>query len=407
MQELMKNKNYCYLMMSDIVNRFGDAIDAIVFSWLAYSLTKNASFSVLVYALNRIPTVILMPFVGAFIENQKKHKIMIISDLVRAVLVGYVVIRIWNGTFVSYELLMITFLISCAETFRQPASKCMIPLIVSKEKLDEAISYNTSFSTMAELIGTACAAMIIGWIGNTGAMCIDILTFLLSALFLSLLKIDEKYDDAKRNDLKEELREGLHVVKENHVISYLLLVSLFLNGLFVPYNSLEASFVGEVLQGNEAVLSLSGMASGIGMIIGSSLYPKISSKVSKRSILMTASIMLTSVYLCSFGISFLDLYEIRVVLFVLLMFIVSLSLGMHSVCTQVLIISYCDAKYLARVSSLMIALSQACSPVLSLLVSFLVRYISIGHLFLLSGICMIIGDVLIFRKRVMPHELQK
>lgn len=407
MKKLMRNKNYCLLMISDVINRFGDSIDAIVFAWLAYSLTSNASFSVLVYAMNRIPTVLFMSFVGAFIEKKKKHLIMIISDLMRGIFVSYVVIQIWMGEFAADELLIITFLISCAETFRQPASKCMIPLIVSNEEMNEAISYNTSFCTMAELAGTACAGVIIAWIGNVGAMCIDICTFILSAIFLSLLRVEETRNESEKKDLLRDMKEGFHVVKKNHIIQYLLLISLFLNGLFVPYNSLEAAFIADVLKSDEMVLSVSGMASGIGMIIGSSCYPKLSDKVTKRTIFLTGATMLTGVYLCSVGIAYLRVYIIRVILFVILMFAVSLSIGAYSVCTQVLIISYSDRRYLARISSLMLAISQACTPVFSLIVSVLVKYISVKELFLLSGLLMIIGDVLLFRKKVMPDELQK
>lgn len=406
MKELLRNKNYFYLMCSDIVNRFGDSIDAIVFAWLAYALTDNASFSVLVYACNRIPTVLLMPFSGAFIEKKKKQKVMIVADLTRGILVGIIVVqRIWH-TFYAWELLVVTFLISCVETLRLPASKCMIPLIVEDGEIDQAISYNTSFSTIAELAGTASAAFIIGVAGNEGAMCIDILTFVVSALFLRLLKVKEEQKEHQA-DLLVEMKEGLSYVKKEKVICYLLLISLFLNGSFVPYNSLEVPFISEVLKGDSAVLSMCGFASGLGMIVGSSLYPKVSQKLSKRSILLFGAGMLTCIYLGGSLSAFIDPDIVRISFFVVLTGFVGIGVGMYSVCTNVLIVSECGTEYLARVSALLSAASQALSPVLALLVSGVVNYISIHSLFLISGIFMVIGDILLFRKKAMPNALQK
>jgi hypothetical protein len=62
--KLLKNKNYCKDLASTIVNRFGDSVDAIASSWIVYELTGQAAWSAIIYAINRLPTIIVTPLVG-------------------------------------------------------------------------------------------------------------------------------------------------------------------------------------------------------------------------------------------------------------------------------------------------------------------------------------------------------
>lgn len=47
---LLKNRNYTKLLSANMINRLGDGIDSIAFTWLTYALTKNASLSAIVFA---------------------------------------------------------------------------------------------------------------------------------------------------------------------------------------------------------------------------------------------------------------------------------------------------------------------------------------------------------------------
>ena len=66
---LLKNRNYTKLLSANMINRLGDGIDSIAFTWLTYALTKNASLSAIVFAANVLPTVFI-PATGRSICGQ-------------------------------------------------------------------------------------------------------------------------------------------------------------------------------------------------------------------------------------------------------------------------------------------------------------------------------------------------
>jgi hypothetical protein len=70
--ELYNNHNYVYLLTSNIINRCGDSLDTILFTWLVYLLTNSAGWSAIIFGINQATSVIIQPFIGPLVENMNK-----------------------------------------------------------------------------------------------------------------------------------------------------------------------------------------------------------------------------------------------------------------------------------------------------------------------------------------------
>ena len=225
---VFRNRSYVLLIFSNIFNRFGDSIDAIVFTWLTYDLTGSASFSAIVFAANRFPTVILQPVAGVLIERKRKKYIMAVADVMRASLAGYILVRLITGVPAPSEMITVTFLISTVESFRQPAGYSILPSIVDKSMYSKAVSYQSGISSAAELAGMGAAGFLIGFTGNAGAVTVDVAMFALSALFLICMKTGEKRsgseDKMSCGRFLSDLKEGVYGIKQSRVLSYLLIL---------------------------------------------------------------------------------------------------------------------------------------------------------------------------------------
>ena len=87
--ELYHNHNYVYLLTSNIINRCGDSLDTILFTWLVYLLTNSAGWSAIIFGINQATSVIIQPFIGPLVENMNKKKVLVLSDIARVLLVLY------------------------------------------------------------------------------------------------------------------------------------------------------------------------------------------------------------------------------------------------------------------------------------------------------------------------------
>lgn len=409
---VFRNRNYRLLVLANMINRFGDAVDAIVFTWLTYTLTESAAFSALVFAANRLPTVLLQPLTGVWMERRPKRRAMVVTDLLRGLLVGYILLRVLTGLPTAAELLIFTTLISTVEAFRQPAGGAILPQIVPREQYTEAVSYQSGLSSAAELVGTGLGAVLIGLIGNAGAMAVDVATFFLSALLLSAMVLKETLpaepDRFSGRKLFRELGDGLSMVKGNRPILYLLLLGVVLNGLLTPYNSLQAAMSWEILHADAGILSVVGVALSLGMIAGASLFPTLSRRVPMRVLLLTGSVLLGAMYLGTVAVGRWAATPLAIYLSIsVLMLLVGFGVALLNNFSSVLILQKCDRSYLARLSGLMGSLCGAAMPAVSLLVSILTGFISTELFFIGSGVFVLLACGLLFSRRVMPAEFQE
>ena len=59
---LVTQRQYCKLIVANLVGRFGDSLDAIAYSWLVYQVTGNAAMMAVLLTFNTLPGILLQPF---------------------------------------------------------------------------------------------------------------------------------------------------------------------------------------------------------------------------------------------------------------------------------------------------------------------------------------------------------
>ena len=85
-RQIFKQREFMKMTGANFINRFGDSIDMIAFTWLIFELTGSASWSAIMLGVNMIPNVLVQPFAGAIVERMEKKNIMIACDILRGIL---------------------------------------------------------------------------------------------------------------------------------------------------------------------------------------------------------------------------------------------------------------------------------------------------------------------------------
>lgn len=400
-KDILKQKEYMKMIFAALINRFGDAIDAVASAWIVYELTNNAAWSAIIFGVNRLPSVLITPLAGAWVEGQNKKKIMIITDLIRAICVAFVATGYFLGFLQVWMLLITTFTISTAEAFRMPANTAFTPLILKKEYYEYAMSLMTTMSMIVELIGTALAATIIAVIGTAGAIYVDMVTFVLSAVIICFVNVKEEKKEKQKfqaAQYKQTLQDGLQYVSSNSYFKLLLFICIFLNAALVPLDSLQAPMANEILGGGAEILSVYGVATTLGMLIGSAAYPMLVQKVRANVLILVGGESVGLYYLAM--ILCQPFYSNKIFLYVYVVVsnvILGLLVAMMSSFMNVAIVKQTDQQYLARVSAIMSATACAAIPVTSFVVSFIAAWTSVSNIFILAGIVDMILILLMVR----------
>lgn len=387
---ILGEKQYLKFIASNLINRFGDAVDSVAFSWLIYIITGSASWSAIIFGINRIPTVFLQPIAGAIVEKMSKKRVIIMMDIMRGFCVLLVVILYLLQLLTPYLLIGITIIISSAEAFRNPAATALMPQILKPRFYEHGMSLNTSLSTITELAGLGMAGVIIAIGGIQAAIMVDAFTFLLSAGIIAMIHAEKEQEENKKISIKESIetfREGLAYVKGNRILISFLLITFVANGMLVPMNSLQAPLVKEVYGQGEMMLSVIGITVSIGMVGGSILYPYLASKLPGKLLMMFGGI---SVGFYTIGLIMAESLKESAPLLYFVVALISVLAGMGiSTMVSVLNIGFVksvDTNYMARAGAILNAIAVAAVPILSGLLSIFVKITSIQNIFVITGL---------------------
>ena len=188
-KQLLNEKNFLLNTFANIVSRFGDGIDTIAFSLLVYQITGSTLLVATLYAINGIPNIIFSMVSGVVCKYITDKKIMAICDFGRGACVTLVAVLFITGNLATWHLYVITFLNSSFESFRGPATTSIIPKILPQEKMEYGMAFMSSGTKVAEMIGLASAAFLIGILGLGGAIIVDAVTFYICGVLIILAGI--------------------------------------------------------------------------------------------------------------------------------------------------------------------------------------------------------------------------
>ena len=154
---------------------------------------------------------------------------------------------------------------------------------------------------MAELLGYVLAGLIIAWVGASGALWIDAITFLLSAGIIALIRYkDEKPSETRSaQTVFDDFASGLRFIKTNKAVQTVALIGLPINFGIMPLSVFQTPYVSDYLEMGPTVLSYIKILMTLGMMIGAAVLPKLQTKkdreVAFAGIIMGFSLIVMSV----------------------------------------------------------------------------------------------------------------
>lgn len=386
-RSLLDQRQYLKMMAANVVSRFGDSLDAIAFSWIMYEVTGSASLMALILALNYLPSILLQPFAGVWVERLSKKKVMIFCDWGRAFLVAVTAALMLTQSLNAVVLVIITLLNSTLESFRIPAGSAIVPMILEKEKYSVGTALNQTVSRIFELIGTGVAGGIIALLGSHTALLIDAGTFLFSAVVIRFIRYTESIPDGKRNAWQylQNLKDGFVYLKQKRILFFLVLLGAFINFSAVPLNAFLTPYVADVLSQGPETLSILSISLTLGMGGGAFLTPKLQKRISSRCLIIINILLLALFYISLWAIPFLELIWI-VPASGTAFLMVGISIGQLNVILSASFMDNIPLEYMARLSAISNATMIAMMPIGSFICSVLVSFLPITAILLFVGL---------------------
>ena len=391
--DVLRQSNYRRLIIANIINRLGDAIDTLAFSWIVYAFTGEGMWAAIVFGVNKIPSVVFLPFAGALVEKREKKRTMITADIVRCVLVAILVLVMITKNLSIWVLIIFAFLISMAEAFRIPASTSFITQILDKDTLDKGVTLNVIVSTIVEIAGAAVGGILISRFNANIALLADVASFVLSILLLCSICYQEIID----TELKEAagmaiFKDGLRYIKKSRILITVILLAVLANASMASIDALQTAVVVEIFNREADYLSLLSVTLSVGMLLGGIFYPSIRKKVHDYKMYFISFVYIGLLYLVVALYGFRSPHSDVAFLFPpLLYFFYGVTASFLITGLGLQILENVEQSYMARVSTVYSAIASISTPLASFLAGFLAGKVKMQFLFIMIAV-LILGS---------------
>jgi len=282
----------------------GDSLFQIALMWWVLEKTGSTALMATVAILIALPTIIVGPFAGTYVDRVDKRALLIFMDLGRGLLLFFPAILLYLKSLELWHVYILAVLLSSMTTFFNPALNSFIPLLVQKDSLTRANSLTHSSRNFSGVLGPALGGILMALFGAGLVMLLDGLTFLLSALAMILVKISsvKKTKGAGNKHFLADLWDGLKYIKKEAVIFGTLILFSLINFFIAPIGILLPVVVKDILKmGPEGFGFLTSSVWG-GMLLGT-MFLGIKGEVKRKGYVILGSIIVMGLTISIFGIS--------------------------------------------------------------------------------------------------------
>ena len=327
MFESMHNPNFRLLWIAMMGQMGSMNMQMVARAWYMYELTGSATLLGLTGLANGLPMLTLSLFGGVIADQVQKKNILLVGQACSASISFGIALLIVSG-FITWQFLLVaSFLQGCVMALMMPSRQAIIPEIVGEEGLTNAIALNAAGMNINRLLAPATTGILIALVG------IDAVYFTMTALYIVAIVFIIPLPPTGTMSIRgggalHETIAGLRYVKDNHVLTSLLFLTLIGVALSMPFMmllpiftkdviTLEASdtlwlmdipVIGGLLKDLPGLLADSAFrlgalmtVSGIGALVGSLIVAAMGDQ--KRGLVYLYSMLITGVGLLAFSMS--------------------------------------------------------------------------------------------------------
>lgn len=409
MIEIFKNPIFLKLFFANFTSHMGSVIGLTAFMfYLLDRFSEQPMYASLTEMMYSLPTLLVFFLVGVFADRMDRQKIAYHCDTISALLT----LLLFGAIIIGWLPLIFTilFLRSGVQKFFFPAEQGILQGVLSKDDYSTAAGLNQMVMSLFMLLGNAVAIFVYWTTGIFGAIAVDFVTFVISAILIRKCIIPEDVrlpngkhtlKDLNIQSVTKDFKAGM-----NYILNHKLLLSLIggfvvfgvVNGGFsvIPIFILKYKLAPESYEEYSILL---GVAFGAGVLIGSILSSILAQKF-KFHVLIVAGLVISGTFIIAAS------FAPATWIFLTIIFFAALGLPLVNIAIGGWMPSIIDPKMMGRVQGWinpLMMLSQ--SITLGVIALTFPTVVTVEMLYWLVGGCLII--VGIFYTIILPKYVKE
>jgi MFS family permease len=261
-------RDFRLMWFGSCTSSIGTWMQIVAQGWLIYRLSHNARLLALDQVLGGLPIFLFSLFTGVIADRVDRGKILLGSQYVQMFSAGVLTLLVATGVVHVWQILCLSFLSGTAQAFGAPAYSALIPTLVEKEDMPNAIALNSIQFNVAVMIGPALAGQALAKLGETWCFGLNALSFLAPIVTLSI--ISTRFLPVKTTEsMLTSLKQGIQFARKQVSMEALIVLAFCMTALGMPMRTYIPVFVKDIFhRGPETYGNLLSLM-GLGSILGS------------------------------------------------------------------------------------------------------------------------------------------
>lgn len=278
MFSVFRNRSFTLLWLGQLISSMGSALTTLAASILVFRVTGSTLSVGLMLIATSGPTILIGLFAGVFVDRYDRKRIMLASDLLRALLIFLIPFLIPLNIIWLYIIVALT---SAITQFFDSAHASVLPEVANDKELSAANALMAISSVGSTMVGFAAAGLIVSSLSVEWAFYLDAFSFALSGCLLLFTSVPyiPIVDNTSVRAITDNLKAGLRVVGEISILRSLFLVAVPIFLIFGFQNTLLLPFAIRVLGGTEFHFGLQQASEAVGIALGSFLMVGLADRI--------------------------------------------------------------------------------------------------------------------------------
>jgi MFS family permease len=293
----LRHRNFQLFVGGQSISLIGTWMTRVATGWLVYRLTGSALLLGTVSFCGQIPTFLLAPFAGVWVDRLNRRHVLVWTQtlsMVQSFLLA--------GLTLSHRItipwvLGLSAMQGIVNAFDMPGRQAfLVQMVEDRRDLGNAIAINSSMVNMARLVGPSIAGLIIAASSEGWCFLIDGISYIAVIVSLLIMRIHIAPAKAATASMLHQLKEGWDYVSHFVPIRTILLLFAVVSLMGMPFVVLMPIFAGRILHGGPHTFGFLMGAMGSGALVAAL------SLAARKSVLGLGSIIYKSAAIFGIGL---------------------------------------------------------------------------------------------------------
>lgn len=267
----LSHRNFRLYFAGQTLSMVGTWAQSTAMPLLLFRLTHSSEVMGVLGFLAQLPSLVLTPFAGVFVERSDRRRLLIVTQVLAMLQAFGLALLVWSGSERVWQIVLFNISLNAINAFDMTARQAFLgEMLDDRADLTNAIALNSSLVQLARLFGPFIATVLLARVGEAGCFFVNGLSFSAVLLALAAMRVRPPPRPLVHGPVLHELTEGARYALRSAPIRSMLAVVALVSIVGMPYTVLLPEFNERILKGDAVSFGRLLLASGIGALAASS-----------------------------------------------------------------------------------------------------------------------------------------